>query len=160
MDGRKRRASDTAARRRVSARGAHDSATAEAKRSYITWNIDGLRALLRDEGGVSSLRSLLTEGPAMLCLLEHKLQAPPHTESTEAKRLLESIASEFGYACVWTYSPRKGFDGLVALVAQSQHASRLPSEPSLASVGCTSERRLLAVELDEMHVVFCYAPNR
>ena len=162
-DGRKRRTTasenTTAGKRRVSAH-TDSSTSTEATRSYITWNVGGLRALLRDEGGVDALRSLLAEGPAILCLLEHKLQSPPHKESVEAKQRLESVASEAGYACVWTYSPRPGLDGLVALVAQSQlGATRSPTEPSLASAAACSERRLLTLELDDLHVLFCYAPN-
>ena len=44
------------------------------RRAFIAWNVDGLRALLRSAGGVAALRRLLVGRPALLCLLEHKLQ--------------------------------------------------------------------------------------
>ncbi len=93
----------------------------------------------------------------MLCLLEHKLQDPnEQPASAEAKEQLEAIAAEFNYTAVWTFAPRKGFDGLVAL---QPALSRAPIEPELDCGACTSERRLLHWEATHMHVVLAYAPN-
>ena len=72
--------------------------------SIVTWNVDGLRALLRDDGGKRALQELLRERPLVLCLLEHKLQ--DGGESAAARAQLESIADEEGYDATWTFSPR------------------------------------------------------
>ena len=40
-------------------------------RAFVSWNVDGLRALLRSVDGVAALQRLLTDRPAVLCLLEN-----------------------------------------------------------------------------------------
>lgn len=94
----------------------------------------------------------------MLCLLEHKLQ-PLGTSSEEARACLEKLADSFGYDATWTYSPRAGLDGLVVLVLRTTDLIAPPSEPRLASESCGHERRLLHVELHDLHVLLVYAPN-
>uniref|UniRef100_A0A7S0NXS7 DNA-(apurinic or apyrimidinic site) endonuclease n=1 Tax=Calcidiscus leptoporus TaxID=127549 RepID=A0A7S0NXS7_9EUKA len=90
-----------------------------------------------------------------MCLMEHKLQ-PAGASSADAKARLEQLATECGYGCTWTFSPRAGFDGLVAL---TQAGTPPPVEPPLSNAACAQERRLLALELDSMHVVLAYVPN-
>lgn len=60
--------------------------------SIITWNIDGLRAFLRDRQRVEALNNLLASSPALLCLLEHKLQAN-ETQSDAARAELDALAA-------------------------------------------------------------------
>ena len=75
------------------------------------------------------------------------------------KRVLEKLADSFGYDATWTYSPRAGLDGLVVLVLRTTDLIAPPSEPRLASESCGHERRLLHVELHDLHVLLVYAPN-
>ena len=53
--------------------------------TFVSWNVDGLRALLRS-AGVHALEKLLKARPIALCLLEHKLQE----SSLDAREDLES----------------------------------------------------------------------
>ena len=133
----------------------------EERLAVITWNVDGLRALLRTLDGVHALRQLLRmRRPVLLCLIEHKLQdSAHHKESASAREQLESLAEEEGYVATWTFSPRPGLDGLVTLSRHDAVIVTPPMEPVLSSDACTKERRLIYVELEQMHVVFAYAPN-
>ena len=125
--------------------------------SCITWNVDGLRALLKADSGRAALQKLLAERPGVLCLLEHKLvPMGQKQDSDEAKEELEAVAASYGYVCTWTFSSRGAWDGLVAMTPTS--APR-PAEPSLHCAECTSERRLLSLELHGLHVLLVYAPN-
>ena len=147
------------------------AAAAEGKArtsSFVTWNINGLRALLCDDALILSLNNLLDEQPSMLCLIEHKLQDPDKQlgsaaakkrleGSAYAKAQLEEIAAAKGYMCTWTFSPRPGLDGLVMLTCRTVDAT--PTEPVLDHNECACERRLLHWELEQMHVVVAYAPN-
>ena len=134
------------------------------KFAVVTWNVEGkLRAL--SDHIVDALEGLITLRPVVLCLLEHWLQPPPHAASAAAHAWLESCAARHGYDVTWTYSSRKGRDGLVALVRRSSadtpHALRLvapPREPPLFSEAC-GRWRLIHVELESMHVLLVYAPN-
>ena len=164
-DQQKQPAADTAARSRIRSdqqqkRPAADTATRSGGDAFsiITWNIDGLRAFLADAARLAALVGLLSETPIVLCLLEHKLQLGG-ASSLEARAQLEAIADRHGYDASWTFSPRKGRDGLVALVHRSAHLAAPPREPSLRLASCTRERRLLHVELEELHVLLVYAPN-
>lgn len=95
----------------------------------------------------------------MLCLLEHKLQEQG-ASSDEARAGLEKLADGFGYDATWTFSPRAGLDGLVVLVKRSSgDLVTPPTEPRLASEPCVHERRLLHVELHDLHILLVYAPN-
>ena len=128
--------------------------------SIITWNVDGLRALLRSPDGEAALRKLLIAEPLVLCLLEHKLQGDgAHGDSLEARQKLEAIASEFEYTATWTFSPRRGFDGLVALVRRHEIVRAAPFEPPLVAAEVARERRLLCLECEALHVLLVYAPN-
>lgn len=132
--------------------------------SILTWNIDGLRAFLADAARAAALEELLrARSPLMLCLLEHKLQAQG-ASSDEARAGLEKLADDLGYDATWTFSPRAGLDGLVVLVRRSTGGDQQllvapPTEPRLASDACAHERRLLHVELRDLHVLLVYAPN-
>lgn len=144
-------------------RGREEDNTADI--SFITWNIDGLRAFMRDSMLQKSLRNLLLRRPAVLCLLEHKLQAD-EPSSNQARKELERMGDAHNYDCTWTFSPRKGFDGLLALVrrgtgdaAPQMRLVAPPSEPTLRSDACARERRLLHVEYACAHLVLAYAPN-
>ena len=112
-----------------------------------------------------ALRELLRRQPAVLCLLEHKLQAD-EPSSNLARAALERIGDAHGYGCTWTFSPRKGLDGLVALVRRDagDSSSRMriivpASEPRLTSDACAHERRLLHLEFASLHLLLAYAPN-
>ena len=128
------------------------------RRAFVTWNIDGLRALLQSVGGVAALRRLLNGRPSVVCLLEHKLQSTGET-SIKARAQLDSIAFEHGYTATWTFSPRAGRDGLVVLTHESLGPDTTVTEPQLDCSECTAERRLLCVSMPDLTVVCVYAPN-
>jgi exodeoxyribonuclease III len=126
----------------------------DSRNCFVSWNVDGLRALLRHEAGVQVLRELLAARPIALCLLEHKLQET----STDARQQLENLGKLEGYRVHWTFSPRAGRDG-VAVMVQEDAGVLTVEEPALDSAACTAERRLLTLEFDRLFVVFVYAPN-
>lgn len=121
---------------------------------FVSWNVDGLRALLKREAGVLVLRKLLAARPIALCLLEHKLQE----SSTASRQQLEQLGQFEGYRVHWTFSPRAGRDG-VAVLVQEDAGPVTVEEPILDSAACTAERRLLTLEFERLAVVFVYAPN-
>ena len=89
-------------RRRADERQHEPQPQPQQRLSIITWNVDGLRALLRSPDGEAALRKLLIAEPLVLCLLEHKLQGDgAHSDSLKAWQKLEAIASEFGYTSRW-----------------------------------------------------------
>ena len=126
----------------------------ETQSHFISWNVDGLRALLQRDAGVQALRKLLDARPAAMCLLEHKLQE----SSTQAQQQLEDLCQQQGYAVHWTFSPRACRDGVAVLLREDVDPMTV-EEPKLASATCTAERRLLTVEFERMRVVFVYVPN-
>ena len=145
-------------RRRASATGTGRERTAFA---IITWNVDSLRALFVNDDGQSLHNILTSRKPVLLCLLEHKLQDSHHEDSNRVRAQLEALADSHGYDATWTFSPRAGRDGLVTLARRD--AAMIvtpPTEPKqLLHDACVAERRLLYVELDQLHVLFAYVPN-
>ena len=82
----------------------------------VSWNIAGLRGLLKREEGVRSLRELVdVEGADVLMLQETKLQEM-HVEAVEAQ-LLDALGQPRGtWRAAWACSTaRKGYSGVCTL---------------------------------------------
>lgn len=130
-------------------------------RSFISWNVNGLRALLQRPDGEAALRWLLTTAPHALCLIEHKLQETD-SKSIAARKALESLANENGYTALWTFSTRKGRDGLAVLIHRDAPMRNvtigLPEHFSAAKIA-NAEGRLVTIEFSQLWLVFAYVPN-
>ena len=142
--------------------GSHE--VASRPRSFISWNVNGLRSIASKPDGEAAIRRLLATAPHALCLIEHKLQQADtkDSQSVAARHSLESLAGEEGYRAFWTFSSRKGRDGLVALVHRDAPLRNvtygLPSHYEAAEI-CNSEGRLMTLEFDKVWLVFVYVPN-
>lgn len=121
-------------------------------RGRLTWNVAGLRALLKDEAKVKVLQRLMQEeAPDLLCLSEHKLQDKDVAMAT--KELATLLP---GYKSHWAVSTgKKGYSGVAVLVKGASPAG--VTFPRIA--GVADEGRVVAVEYPLFHVVAAYVPN-
>ncbi|GAB4821207.1 hypothetical protein N2152v2_008253 [Parachlorella kessleri] len=116
----------------------------------MSWNVAGLRALLKEEKKVDLGALVAAHSADVVCLQEIKLQEGKHCEEALPRLGLE------GWHCYWNCSTaRKGYSG-TALI--SRH------EPLSVSYGIgreehDSEGRVVTAEFDSLYVVNCYTPN-
>ncbi|MGE4178451.1 MAG: exodeoxyribonuclease III, partial [Limisphaerales bacterium] len=106
----------------------------------ISWNVNGLRAVLRK----NFLEYLAQEGPDVLCLQETKATAED----------VESVwPSE--YSAHWNSAEKKGYSGTAIL-------TRIPPVRMLCGIGVAEhdrEGRVLTAEFQDYFVVNVYVPN-
>jgi exodeoxyribonuclease III len=119
----------------------------------LSWNVAGLRAVLKDAAKAGVLARLVRdEAPDMLCLSEHKLQDKDVAETAKALAALLP-----GYTCHWAVSTaKKGYSG-VAVLVKGQDTKVKVTFPRIA--GVADEGRVVAVEYPLFHVVAAYVPN-
>ncbi len=120
--------------------------------SVLSWNVAGLRALLKK--APDTLKSLLDmEDPIdCLCLQEHKLQDGQHCTDAAA-----TLAESFpGWSVHWNCSvEKKGYSGTAIL-------SRTPPLSVVSGIGDEAhdgEGRVVTAEFESMFVVNVYVPN-
>ena len=111
-----------------------------AKVKLISWNVNGLRAVLRK----NFLDYLKTEKPDILCLQETKC----HPDDVE--QLWPAH-----YTTYWNCANRKGYSG-TAIFAKHRPLKVTP-HVGIAEHDC--EGRVLTAEFDEFYVVNVYVPN-
>lgn len=120
----------------------------------ISWNVGGLRALLEKRS--KDLKKLVQEEkPAVLGILEHKLQEGEHVEA--ATRRLQELLPQYAPAVFSCSKVTKGYAGACVLlekeVAQSAKVRAVKLEKG------SDEGRTLCVELPRLFVVVCYVVN-
>lgn len=120
-----------------------------AKTKIYSWNVNGIRAVLR-KGDLEKF--LDTEKPDMLCLQEIKAQK-------------EQVDIDFeAYQEYWNSAHRKGYSGTAIFSRQSALSvtNNLPRASKLLvdDYGdINSEGRLTTAEFDDFFVVSCYTVN-
>jgi hypothetical protein len=121
----------------------------------LSWNVAGLRGLLKKGDGI--LRRLVEEErPHVLCLQETKLQESHTVEQEEALKLLLPDYSVVAWACS---TAKKGYSGTCILI--SRH-SPLSVQGILSGIGQEegdAEGRVLVADLGLVFLVTCYTPN-
>lgn len=126
--------------------------------SVLSWNVNGLRSLLRHDADGSLLRSIVdAKQPDFICLQETKLQEI-HTKDMEnmlSERLRRPIS------CYWNSSrARKGYSG-TAIICMEQNfkSSELLVSYEVGDEVGDLEGRLITVETDSFTLTNVYVPN-
>jgi exodeoxyribonuclease III len=114
----------------------------EVGMKIITWNVNGLRALLRKD----ALQPILAETPDMLCLQE--IKARPD-QLTEEQRNIP------GYQAIWNPAEKPGYSGVATL------ARRAPQQVMLGmgEPGFDREGRLICTHHPNFLLYNIYFPN-
>lgn len=110
----------------------------------ISWNVNGLRAVLK-KGFGQSVRALQ---PDVLCLQETKLQPGQLADEVLGQELP-------GYRSWWSCAERKGYSGTAVF-------SRVEPAAVMYGIGVPefdAEGRALTLEFPEFYLVNIYAPN-
>jgi len=116
-----------------------------APMKLISWNVNGVRAVLRKD----ALAPLLREHtPDVLCLQETKARG-------EQVELPERLAAVYPHRSWNAAKNKKGYSGTAIW---SRHAP-LAIEPDLGVARHDEEGRVLAAEFDNHYVVSVYVPN-
>ena len=117
----------------------------------LSWNVAGLRALLKK--GTSELDLLVTEEqPDVVCLQEHKLQQGKHCEDAEI-----ALQSHFkDWNIYWNCSvAKKGYSGTAILSKEKP----IQVTYGLGQDSHDEEGRVVTAEYDLCYVVNVYVPN-
>ena len=134
--------------------------------NVASWNVAGLRALLRNERGVDSLRQLVTERRTdVLLLQETKLQESNVAEVED--NLLGVLGSAGGvWRAAWSCSTaRKGYSGVATLWRTDAPALGGPAEcePLAIDPEAVADREgrtlLLSMPARNLSIVNVYTPN-
>ena len=117
----------------------------------FSWNVNGLRAVLRK----GSLKEFLEkEQPNVLCLQEIKCN-PNQLDLFEADTLK-------GYNAFWHPAKRPGYSGTATLVrkaCQYQVQAKAPSLPEGINKLATDEGRILCLDFGKFYLANVYTPN-
>lgn len=109
----------------------------------FSWNINGLRAVLRK----GALQEFLSKyQPDVLCLQEIKCKP-------------DQIDYEFpGYKVVWNPAEKPGYSGTAILLSSALNPSSVPFQCSENSIA-VPEGRIIALEFEKFYLVNVYVPN-
>jgi len=123
----------------------------------ISWNVAGLRGLLRREAGPSSLRQLAEEERADVLLLQETKLQEPHVPEVEP--LLFGALGAGEWRAAWSCSTaRKGYSGVCtawrAGSLQVDRCAPLPVHPD-----ADAEGRTLLLEAGPLRLLNVYTPN-
>ena len=116
------------------------------KLKIFSWNVNGLRAVLR-KGALQDF--LEKERPDILCLQEIKCK-PDQLD------LFESAALD-DYEIFWNSADRPGYSGTAILVTKNINAS-LVNKNDICEIA-RSEGRILALDFGPFYLVDVYTPN-
>ena len=125
-----------------------------------SWNVAGLRGLLRKDEGRAALRNLVAEtGADVVCLMETKLQ-DMHVADVEAD-FRSALGDADDWSCFWACSgppARKGYSGVAIAV---RTAAWGVSEPAYGMGDETADRegRTVSVTVGGVAIVASYVPN-
>lgn len=126
--------------------------------SVMSWNVNGLRSLLRHDSEGSLLRSLVeSKRPDFICLQETKLQEV-HTQEMASK--LDQFFRQ-PVSCYWNSSRgRKGYSG-TAIICMEQNfkSADLSVSYQLGDDAGDLEGRLITVEGENFSLTNVYVPN-
>lgn len=103
----------------------------------LSWNLNGLLSCIKHD----SFHAIAGEEPDIICLQEIR-----------TKQELEVLP---GYRHYWNHSQRDGYSGTVTLTRDEPQRVVL----GLGDEQLDAEGRVITVELSELYVVNCYAPN-
>ena len=108
----------------------------------ITWNVNGLRACIKN-GFVDSFKTL---NPDIICMQETKLQQ---------EQIPDGFYDTKKYKDYWHFAEKKGYSGTCILTKK---------EPIKYTTGINSaihdaEGRGITLEFDDFYLVNCYVPN-
>ena len=124
---------------------------AENRLRVVTWNVAGLRGLLRREEGVASLRRLVASEEADVLLLQETKLQEQHVPTVEADLLSVLDGAGGGHwRAAWACSvARKGYSGVATLWCDRQLGKSLSARPLEIDPEheAGSEGRTLLVEL-------------
>ena len=130
------------------------SASAVAPLSVVSWNVNGLRALLKK--APDALDALARDTQAdVLVLQETKLGANGEADVAEVEFL-----RDYGARAYATSAARKGYSGVAVFVRDALKSDmRDVTQTTLDAGDFDIEGRTLTCELDSCYVVNAYAPN-
>ena len=121
-----------------------------------SWNVNGLRSLLKHDFDNSVLPTLLNRRNVdILCLQETKI-SDDHTKDMELE-----LKNRLGHhvRMYWNCSKaRKGYSGTATIVLNSNIKVSAVSFENLCEIGF-SEGRIITLETPEYSVTNCYVPN-
>lgn len=122
----------------------------------LSWNVAGLRAVLRKEDSCAAIKALLEkEKPHILCLQETKLQSHHVDEiADDFKQLFE------GYTALWSCSEaKKGYSGTCILLSESVPGKVKSVRYGIGQSEADLEGRAITMEFDWFYLVNTYVPN-
>ena len=133
----------------------------------ITWNVNGLRAVLNKD----FMKIFDTLTPDVLCLQETKLQSNQIPKELVDGELLKETIKEIGetnlknnflsiktinnYNSYWHFSIKKGYSG-VATLSKNEPIS---VKYGIGDDDIDSEGRSITLEFKDFYIVNCYVPN-
>lgn len=125
--------------------------------AIVSWNVAGLRGLLKKSDAVSSLVEWVnTERPDIICLQETKLQEANVPEVEAALRELLPRYTAGYWSCS---TAKKGYSGVAILVAGDVG---LAVESVKYGIGCPegdAEGRVVTLDLGCLYLTAVYTPN-
>eukprot|EP00172_Hildenbrandia_rubra_P002319 Plantae.Rhodophyta-Hildenbrandia_rubra.ctg3088.p2 GENE.Plantae.Rhodophyta-Hildenbrandia_rubra.ctg3088~~Plantae.Rhodophyta-Hildenbrandia_rubra.ctg3088.p2 ORF type:complete len:302 (+),score=48.61 Plantae.Rhodophyta-Hildenbrandia_rubra.ctg3088:328-1233(+) len=125
-----------------------DGRRSRRKTKILTWNVAGLRGLLRKS--VTTLDELVKkEQPDIICLQETKLQ---QVHETDFQDILDGYTSIFHSS-----SSRKGYSGNVVFFDRKRFSPLGVGKEIGHEVD--NEGRTITIEFDQFIVMSCYTPN-
>lgn len=141
--------------RRRSGSSASASETTTGSLSVVSWNVNGVRALMKKDPSVLDTLASRTRAD-VLALQETKLGADGERALGDA----DAFLADYGVRAFATSSGRKGYSG-VALFIRNDCASRIKriERVELGIEEFDVEGRALVAELDSCFVVNAYVPN-
>ena len=130
------------------------AASASSALSVVSWNVNGLRALLKK--APDALDALARDTQAdVLVLQETKLGANGEADVAEVEFL-----RDYGARAYATSAARKGYSGVAVFVRDALKSDmRDVTQTTLDAGDFDVEGRTLTCELDSCYVVNAYAPN-
>jgi exodeoxyribonuclease III len=136
---------------------------------FISWNVNGLKALMGKEKGASMLNLIKEERPTAICLQETKLQSSMHQQ-------YEDILGDDYVAHFSSSTKKKGYSGTAVFVLNPKKVAGAPKVIKVTK-GITlkdednvkqktidddlvlNEGRVITVEFEDLYLVNVYVPN-
>lgn len=120
----------------------------------ICWNVGGLRSVLEKRPQVFQ-KLVQSERPAVLAILEHRLQEGQHVQ--DATKKLSSLLPEYTAVKFACSKVKLGYSG-VAMLIHKDFAPQAKMTAVKLEKGA-DEGRTMVVELPKLFVVACYVVN-
>ncbi len=138
----------------------NESFSKDASLKFITWNVNGLRAILRREN--DPFRTFVRKHkPDILALSETKISEANLTDKDGVKVGLDSLLVKEGYASHFAFASKKGYSGTAIFVRKDEKkgTSTYKVTRGIGIPKHDNEGRVITLEFDDFFFVNSYVPN-